>query len=362
MNTVFNVDSKDGIADYVEVLGGVGPKVAAYIRISKKGQSDYSMDGQSDVINDLKEKVKPSKIYWFYDYGKSSKSDKDFDKLKLKRILKLKLSGEVDELWVFGVDRMGRVSRRLAYFYLEFSDSGGIIRTPERVFGRDDLLEFVREADVAEKANRNRVKAVIAGTVRSFKLKHWNKKGPPLGCAPKDKWLQKRPEFDIWIKKVSIVFHETKCLQSICNRLGTFGGLLAKPLTPKQAKRFLTDPLYIGKPERYGVVVPDEDLVFIDEETRRKNLEILAQIKRKWRPKRIGPMEELAIYKPITYLQTVQIWEWHHRTCGGLVRKNGTTKDEGIWQQLYSCNTCGDGWRLPLLNNDSSRPRKKERR
>ena len=52
--------------DHVEILGGNGPKVAAYIRISKKGQSEFSLDAQCDEINKLREKFKPSKIAAIY--------------------------------------------------------------------------------------------------------------------------------------------------------------------------------------------------------------------------------------------------------------------------------------------------------
>ena len=176
---ITNNSCDDLLTDHVETLGGNGPKVAVYIRISKKGQSDFSIGGQDDEINSWKEKFQPSKIYWFFDKGKSSKSEKDFDKLKMKDIIKLKTTDEVTELWVSIFDRMGRVSRRLSRFYLDFSENGGIIRTSEKFYGRENLVDFVHDADEAEKANKNRVKAVKIGTIRSFKLKHWNKGKPP---------------------------------------------------------------------------------------------------------------------------------------------------------------------------------------
>ena len=363
--TTLGVGSNDKIADgssddqpkdYVERLGGNGPKVAAYLRKSVKGQSQFSIGGQIDEINAMKEKIKPSVIYWFFDDGKSSKSEKDFDKLKINDILNMRRAADVDELWVAIFDRMGRVSRRLAHLYLEFTETGGLFRTPERVYGRDDLVDFVSDADEAEKANRIRVKHVRNGTIRSFKLKHWNIRGEPIGYMRKGKWLEKRPEFDPWIKKAIVIFHEIKCLETVCDQLGTFGGLLAKPLNTKQLRHLLSDLLYTGNPERFGVAVPDEALFFYDEKTRRKNLEILGEIKQKWKPKRIGPIERLAIYKPATCLQLLlEVWESHHRNCGGLIRKTGTTQDHGIWQQLCSCKKCHDGWRVPTKNNDFSR-------
>ena len=349
--------SDDFLTDHVDYLGGDGPRVAVYIRTSKKGQSQFSIGGQTDDVNSLIKERKPSIIYWFFDEGKSSKSDRDFDKLKINKILSLKRAGEVDELWVSIFDRMGRVSRPMAHFYLDFSEEGGIIRTTERVYGRDDLADFVRDADAAEKANKIRVKAVKNGTIRSFRLKHWNKRGTPLGYVRKDKWLQKRPEFDPWGKKMIAIFHETKCLQIVCDRLANCGGLLDKPLTRKQARSFFSDRLYIGMPERFGVPVPDEALWFYDEKTRQTNLEILAEIDQKWKPKRMGPIEKLAISKPMTLLQMLEDHEIEltHVGCGGKVRKNGTTTDEGPEQQLLSCKKCPTWWRLPPLRYEQSK-------
>ena len=200
LTAALSIEPKDGIADgfrdnfltdHIEFLGGIGPKVAAYFRTSKKGQSQFSIGGQTDDVKDLIDKIKPSIIYWFFDEGKSSKSDKDFDKLKINsKILSLKRADKVDELWVSIFDRMGRVSRPMAHFYLDFSEEGGIIRTTERPYTRDDLADFVRDADAAEKANKIRVKAVKNGTLRSWRQKHWNKRGTPLGYVRRDKWLQ----------------------------------------------------------------------------------------------------------------------------------------------------------------------------
>ena len=168
---------------------------------------------------------------------------------------------------------------------------------------------------------------------------------------------KKRPEFVSWGEKMINIFHETRSLQPVCDRLGNCGGLLDEPLTRKQARRFFSDPLYTGMPERYGVPVPDEDLIFYDEKTRQKNLEILAEIDKKWKPKRMGPIEKYAISKPMTLLKMLEEHEIEltHVGCGGKVRKNGTTTDEGIEQQLLSCKKCPTWWRFPPIKNEQSK-------
>jgi len=356
--------------DTVEELGGDGPKVAVYLRKSKKKQSSLSLDAQFDALNKLKTQIKPSRIYWFIDDGKSSKSPKDYDKLKINYILELRRSREITELWVFSVNRMGRVCRKLLLFFLEFCDEGGVIRTPEKTFDLKDvvhIITFFFEAQDAEKDNQERRKAMMSAKGKAFKLKRWNKpsgsknhsgqKKLPLGYSPDNEWLKKLTEFESLIKEVCRLLHETKCLRAVSRRIGTFGGMLAKPLTADQIRRITSDPLYVGRPEHMGEVVVDPSLAFYDEDTRKKNLEVLAEIQKRWKPKRVGPLMQQALSKPTTFLQLLNDHEieMRHTRCGGRVRLNGTTNDESIRQQLLSCNGCPKKWRLPPIKNGRNR-------
>lgn len=345
------------LIDSVEELGGDGPKVAAYLRVSKKTQvKGFSLEAQRDALNKLKSKLKPSKIFWFIDAGKSSKSPEDFDKLKISPISKLRETKEIQELWVFNVDRIGRVCRKLLYFFLEFCDDGGTIRTPDKAYNMEDLasiITYVLEAHTAEKANKNRCAAAVAGKARAFRQKRWNKP-VPLGYR-KDVWLQKRSNFEPLIKDIYQLFLTERNLESVRKRLKNFTELLTKPLTRSQIRRILSDPVYMGKPEHLGEVVIDTDLAFISEETFQKSLEILKKIQEKYKPQRMGPLEKLATSRPITFLQVLEVFELHHRVCGGVVWKNGTTDDEGPWQQLLRCKKCKTFWRLPPIKTDKSK-------
>ena len=349
--------------DFVEELGGDGPKVAAYLRVSKKKRDSYSLEFQYEAINKMKAQYQPSRIYWFIDDGKSSKSPKDFDKLKMNDISVLREKREIQELWVFLVNRMGRVCRKLLFFFLEFCDEGGVIRDSQKTYDLKDLggiITFVIEAHSAEKANTDRATAATAGKARAFKLKRWNKKGGkkgerPFGFAPFGEWLKKLPEYGPLINRLCQLLFETRNLKVVSDQLGTFGGLLAKPLSTSQIKRIATDPLYKGEPEHLGEVVIDSDLAFYDKDIRERNLEALAYIQKRWKPKRVGPLMQLAISKPTTFQQLLEDHEieMRHTRCGGLVRLNGTTFDESIWQQLLSCKQCPKKWRLPPVKNNS---------
>ncbi len=350
-------DACSQLVDSIEELCGNGPKVAAYLRVStsRQAKEGFSLEAQRDAINKLKSELNPSKIYWFIDAGKSSKSPEDFDKLKIRSISKLRERKEIQELWVFKVNRIGRVCRKLLYFYLDFCDDGGIIRDTEKKYDMKELgsvITFVLEAHAAEKANKDRAAAAVSGKARAFKQKRWNKP-EPLGYQ-KAGWLQKCPEFEPLIKEVYHIFLTEGHLESVRNRLGNFTRLLAKPLTCSQIRRVLSDPVYMGRPEHLGEIVIDSDLAFIDEATFQQSLQILVKIKEGRKPKRI--LQKLAIEKPIIFSQVLTEFELHHRDCGGLVWMNGPTDDEGQWQQLFQCKKCKTFWRLPHIKPDKNKP------
>jgi len=344
-------DSHDTDSEvYVQDLGGSGPRVAAYERQSRKGDSDLSMESQEDRLNEMIEKFKPSKIYWFKDPGRSSKSAEAFDKLHLKDILKLRKEKKIDEFWAVRVDRMGRFSRRTVRFYLEFSEEGGIIRTPEKTFTEDDLNEFQREADIAQKANEMRAKAVKDAKERSFKQRRWNKstgknKLPPIGYRDRTGWLEKLPNFEPLITKIYALFLSGEGFKSIARTIGTFNGLLDKPITWTQVRRILSDPLYVGRPQHMGATVIDPALAFVDEATYQMSLQIL---KKRKKPKSKKFLENQIKEKPTLLQELFSEFEIHHIGCGGKIWLNGTIHDEGIEQQIFRCSR-GDGyWRFPL--------------
>jgi DNA invertase Pin-like site-specific DNA recombinase len=346
------------LRDHIEDLGGEGPKVAAYLRVStpKQAKEGFSLDAQYEQLCKLKSTLKPSCIHWFIDPGKSA--SRDFDKRKMNAILQLREGGEIEELWVWDVSRMGRECRRLLYFFLDFCDNGAKIITPKCEYSLKDLaslITFIIDAHSAEKANKDRAAAAVAGKAQSFKQKHWNKT-VPLGYL-KRVWLEKNTSFEALIQEVHSLFSSTRSIEFVRQHVNKkFTQLLAKPLSRSAIRRILSDPVYVGKPEHLGEIVADTSLAFIDEETFQNSLNILARFHDRYRPNRIGPLEQLATSQPVVFLEMLDIFELHHRGCGGLVRKNGTTHDEGLWQQLLKCKACPAEWRLPpIKQRDESR-------
>lgn len=248
----------------------------------RQAREGFSLEAQREQLNRLKNELKPSGICWIVDAGKSGV---DFDKRKINSILKLKDRGEIDELWVTNIDRIGRECRKMLYFFLEFCDDGAIIRTPEREYILKDLSSFliyIIEAHTSEQANRSRAKAAKAGKAQSFKQKHWNK-ATPLGYQKKGKWLAKTPEFAPIVKEIYSRFLRTKSLQRVRKYINAkHRRFLSKPLSRYQVRRILSDSVYFGKPKHLGEVVTDTSLAYIDEDAFLASLKILEDIREKY--------------------------------------------------------------------------------
>lgn len=347
-----NGQNKSHLLDSIEDLGGDGPKVAAYLRVStgRQAKKGYSLDSQYEQHSKMKDECKPSRMYWLVDAGKSGI---DFDKRKINQILKLREKNEIQELWVTYIDRIGRECRKLIYFFLQFCDGGGVIRTPEKEYNLKDLsslLGLVIEAYESEQTNRSRAKRAVEGKRQAFMQRRWNKP-VPSGYRKTPTWLEKIPEWEQLIREVFHLFLIKKNLESVITQInGKYKQFPSKPFTRNQIRRILSDPVYIGKPQNLGEIVVDPSLAFVDEETYKKSLATLEIIQRRHRPERTGPLEKLATSDPISVLEFLNQFDHHHRDCGGKVVKNGTTTDEGIRQQILLCNKCGSEWRHPLLD------------
>lgn len=125
-------------ADCVQELGGDGPRVAAYLRVSttKQAKDGVSLDVQRDKIKEMIKHFKPSQLYEYIDPGKSGR---EFDNRKVTDILELAKKGMVDELWVTHIDRVGRTLLDLLHFFVILWRNNVIIRTFEDSYTSKNL-------------------------------------------------------------------------------------------------------------------------------------------------------------------------------------------------------------------------------
>jgi len=339
-------------ADWFDDFGRDGIRVAAYLRVStgKQAKKGFSLDEQHEqLLKYLESREEVSRVYWFKDAGKSGKN---FDRRKLEPILTLKRRGEIDELCIANVDRLGRECRGLLIFFLELCDEGAVIRTPERKYDLKDLsslLMFAIEAYSAQQENERRTKAAIAGKIQAFKQKHWNKPVPLGYHKTNDGWIKKIPAYSQLIQDIYNLFNKQskQCYASASKAVNKkFQKLLVNPLTHHQIKRILTDPVYMGKPEHLGVVLSDIRLEYVDVKTFKEAQRGIERI-HKSHSKDVSVIRKLVVAQGISVLDFLDKLEYHHKGCGGLLINNGTLSSQGITQQAYLCKKCMSEFRIP---------------
>lgn len=319
-----------------------------------------SLESQCELAKKMVSQYHPSKVYWFTDAGKSAKSDESFDKLKVNTIRILKAEHKISELWVFDISRIGRASKSLIYFYLDFCGSGGTIRTPEGKCYESDLtsmVTYVIEAHSAEKANKDRAAASRASKAQFFKSGKWNRPIPfgyfisntSIGNASKGAWLKKDECKRNLIQDVFASFITNKNLTEVVKTVRQKYPSETISFTREKIKRILTDPIMIGKPSFLGVVVDDKSLAFVDEGDFMSVAKILEKSKCKCTPKwSKGIVAKMAIESP-TDLLTILMKKVNLtcKSCGGKVDWNGSVHDGDIEQERLICKKCGMQCRIP---------------
>lgn len=329
-------------------LGGDGPRVAAYLRVStsRQAKDGVSLDVQRDKIQKMIEQFNPSLVYCFIDLGKSGR---EFDNRKVANILELARREMINELWVTHVDRIGRNLLDLLHFFVILWKNGVIIRTPKNSYTSKNLsklLEIILKAYTAEETNNKRIEVSIDSKKRKFKSKIWNK-AVPLGYEKK-RWLEKIPAWGAIIKECYNYFVLTKRLAPVCRHINRkFSQFLPEPVSRYRVNRILSDPVYVGKPEHMGVVVHDPLLAFVDAEIFSRGQEILEKKRSRHKPDRVSPLKGFVAKYGISALEFIHNLEYHHKSCGGLVVKNGTRIVDGIRRQTFLCKKCEEQFWVP---------------
>jgi len=348
-------DSNDeGVCDHVEDIGGNGVRVAAYLRVStgKQAKQGSSLPAQKELLTKLKGEIRPSRIHWFVDAGKSADSI-DFDRRKTNLIMQLADAKQVEELWVTRIDRIGRKCIDLLLFFFKISKKGVTIRTPERAYSSKDLssvLMLLIEAWVSEEENRRRAKSAMASKIQRFKAKKWNKASAPFGYRRKGEWLEKDPILEPVVRDAYDLFLNLRNIESVRAQLsGKYRHLTMEPITRYRLASILSDPTYVGKPQHLNETANDPSLVCVDEERFAKAQETLRQIHRRFRPDRAGPLRDLISACGISALEFLDQLEFRHKACGGSVVRNGTrhAKNARYTQQVFLCKKCGNQWAIP---------------
>ena len=331
-----------------EATSGTGPRVATYSRVSSSKQvKGQSLEVQEECFEKMKQIHKPRKVYKFSDPGKSGL---DFDKRKIIDIMKLAEDRLIDELWITWINRLGRNCRKLLLFCLNLCEEGVTIRTPEKQYDLRDLsslLMLAIEANEAEKENKRRAKTARDSKARLFRLKKWNKP-IPLGFTREGNWLKKKVRWRPLIKDTYVKLTKGASLKAVRKFINAkYKDLLPNPLTCSQVRRLLSDPVYSGRAQHLGVIVEDSALSFVSLETFETVQKILCRISSKHKPKGEDTIRKLVGLYGIAALDFLEQIDFVHKSCGGVIRKNGVRVYGGVCRRLFDCKKCKRQWIVP---------------
>jgi site-specific DNA recombinase len=336
----------------VEDLGdGEGIKAAAYLRVSSSRQAKegLSLEDQQIRLRELARKIGVSRIYWFTDAGISGR---DFDRRKLSSILDLAEKHEIQKLLVAYVDRLGRDSRKLVEFFWDLSDHGVTIQTPEEEIDVKKLegwLISAIKAWSAQDVNEQRGRSALAGRVRSFTKKRWNRPVPRGYRMREDGWIEKEPDWGPLIKRVYELYLKNANYKTVADAVNReFQAFLQKPLTHQQIRQVICDPVYVGKPQfAEKVAVEDQSLAYVDPETFRMAQEISGRIRRKRSRKRTDVLQDLLEKYGPEVLEFIPDIAILCPSCKGVMVRNGTLVTREWTAHNYLCKGCGKQRRVP---------------
>jgi hypothetical protein len=161
-------------------------------------------------------------------------------------------------------------------------------------------------------------------------------------------WLQKIPGWEALIKEAYTLFRTYRSFDEVRKRINAkYAPLLATPLTRNNVRTILSDPVYVGRPQNLGEVVPDPSLSFIEEQEFADVQAIIKRIHDKHGPRKLDTIKALTATYGVSALEFLDKVELHHKHCGGLLHHNGTRNENGIEQEVYLCERCPAQFRIP---------------
>jgi len=162
--------------------------------------------------------------------------------------------------------------------------------------------------------------------------------------------LEKIPEWGPLVRDAYKLFTNYGSFEKVRRIINErYQSVLSNLLRRDQIRRMLTDPIYAGRPQHLDEIVLDASLAFVSEEEFAQVQGIVNRIHEKHDTKKLRVVRHLVQTYGISALQFLEKLEFHHATCEGRIKWNGTRKDSGIEQDAAQCNKCGAQFRVPTV-------------
>jgi DNA invertase Pin-like site-specific DNA recombinase len=283
------------IDEIIKLEGEAGKKAAGYARVSTTRQASRgeSLPAQREELIDLAKRRGISTLYLFAE----AKTGKNFNRRKLDAILYLARIGEISELLVRDIDRVGRKGLEIVGFIIQLRSYNVVTVTLEKeldVKEMQDMFYACFKSCRAEEENKRRRNDSLSSKVLNFKNRRWNLP-LPIGYRKNGEWIEKVEDYTPLLTDVFKLFLELKDYTAVAKTVNLrYGDLLSKPLSPERVAAILTNPVYVGRPKfgSQNVEVEDLSLAFIEAEVFRKVQEIIERKKSEYERK-VKPIDRL---------------------------------------------------------------------
>jgi DNA invertase Pin-like site-specific DNA recombinase len=337
-------------ADYHLHLGGTGPRVVLYIRVSSYKQANGpSPEAQEDELIKLAKSLNPSEIYVLFDYAKSGKEDST---RKTRLIVRMQRANLVDELLVRHVDRAGREAWDLAELCMPFIRRGGKVRTLERVYEHkpDDFGALSDEFVAAEKQNIRNLESMRASKEKIFLEGNWNHSSIPPSYRKKEgtNWIERDPEWEGVMDAMLKTFLEKR---SWSETLAVVPEKLRSKVKRDSLRNLFHNPVIFGQPRMMRVVRPDESLRWFRDEMEAQLAVVFAEIEAKHEDRADEVFAERLVEDYYSLAPLLIRVHQHTLECGCYFLLDGTYTDEDGRHLKMVCKEKKHWLEFPLTSN-----------
>jgi hypothetical protein len=347
-------------------LGGDGPHVFAYNRISGYNQTDgVSTAVQRQDLRGMLDKMdpKPSHVSFL---GDKAKSGYDSGRRIFSRVIEEMKSGcgKKHEIAVRSVDRLSRDSLFLLGFYVYFIVNEGKIRTTTGdVYSKEDpwsLVKFCFEALGADIPTKDRIKHSKESKLRNFEDGTYNVR-PMYGYElAEDGWLRKVRDLKVQ-ESIPFIFETYRRLKSITELNEEHFRKYGFRLQESRLIRMLKCSTYTGGVDPYKTGKPriDSSLRYVPDELFDEVQRILEVGERKHKSKADDTFLRIiseTMDGPKSLREDLLPWITHHiRNHGGPITTYGGGSESGPPAMKFKCigidplkgGVCGVQFRYP---------------
>lgn len=331
--------------DYHIHIGGNGPRLILYIRVSSSKQArGVSPEAQEEELLALAKKLNPSEIYVVFDYAKTGT---EFSHRKTGGITRLQKAGLVDQIMVRHISRAGRESWDTNAFLADFIRRGGAVTTLAKTYRRtpEDFDALMSEIARAERENIEKSEAMRGSKEKLFMEGNWNHSQIPPGYRniSGTKKIEKDPKWsdDTVCQGGAMLLYINTFLatHSLNKAIGAVPRELQKDLKRDRGMNLLHNPILFGRPKMMKAVRIDESLRYLPDEVEPQLASIFAEFGTRYQDKGDKLFAEMVAEDHDALGPFLMRAHEHSMECNTYFTLNGTYADEdGVHLNLKCTN------------------------